>query len=325
MQLDDLSLFLFTPANRLDWLEKATATDADAVIVDLEDAVAIDQKETARSNLAEALDAAAARKPIILRINATGTEWHARDTMAAAALPVVAVMLPKAESAAQCKEVARRCGKPLIALLETGRGVHDALAIARSAARLAFGNLDFAADLGLEQDRLALAHARSCLVLSSRVAGIASPIDGVTQEFDDLEVVEDDARHSRAMGFFRQAADPPQADRPGETRFAAQRGRDRMGRAHSRGSGWRNRRPDRRRADGRRPRSQARPADRDSFPAEVGNQRSAPQTALERGFAGSAPRPAALSQTTTLTDKLIRYGIQAATISNCSASDGSRL
>ncbi|ODT22411.1 MAG: hypothetical protein ABS35_14880 [Kaistia sp. SCN 65-12] len=201
MQLDDLSLFLFTPANRLDRLEKATATDADAVIVDLEDAVAIDQKETARSNLAEALDAAAARKPIILRINATGTEWHARDTMAAAALPVVAVMLPKAESAAQCKEVARRCGKSLVALLETGQGVHNALAIAQSSARLAFGNLDFAADLGLEQDRLALAHHRSCLVLASRVAGIASPIDGVTQEFDDLEVVEDDARHSRAMGF----------------------------------------------------------------------------------------------------------------------------
>lgn len=219
MHLDDMALFLFVPANRLDRLEKAVTTTADAVIVDLEDAVALDQKEAARSGLVKALPAAAARKPIILRINGTGTEWHAQDMMIVTALPVAAVMLPKAESAVQCEEVAHQCRKSLVALLETGQGVHNALAIAQSSARLAFGNLDFAADLGLEQDRLALAHHRSCLVLASRVAGIAPPIDGVTQEFNDLEVIEDDARHGRTMGFSGKLLIHPRQIEPARRAF----------------------------------------------------------------------------------------------------------
>lgn len=201
MQLDDLSLFLFLPANRLDRLEKAAATAADAIIIDLEDAVAIDQKETARAGLGGALDAISTQKTIVVRINGTDTDWYSEDAEAVATLPVAAVMLPKAELADQCEDIARQCRKPLIALIETARGVHNAATIAQSADRMAFGNLDFAADLSLEQDRMALAYARSILAVASRVAGIAAPIDGVTQEFNDLEIVEDDARHSRAMGF----------------------------------------------------------------------------------------------------------------------------
>lgn len=201
MQLNDLSLFLFVPANRPDRLDKAAATGADAVIVDLEDAVPVDQKETARTGMLEAIERAAARKPVVIRINGSDTQWHAGDIAAAAGLPVTAVMLPKAECATQCQDVAQKSGKPVIALVETARGIHNADEIARSSGRMAFGNLDFAADLGMGQDRMALAHARSILVLASRVAQIAPPIDGVTQEFTDLAVVEDDARHSRAMGF----------------------------------------------------------------------------------------------------------------------------
>lgn len=201
MRLDDLSLLLFVPANRPDRLDKAAATDADAVIVDLEDAVSFDQKEAARAAMSGAVENAARRKPVVVRINGSDTQWHAGDVAAAAILLVTAVMLPKAESAAQCEAVAQKSGKPVIALVETARGVHNAAEIARSCSRMAFGNLDFAADLGMGQDRMALAHARSTLVLASRVAQIAPPIDGVTQEFTDLSVVEDDSRHSRAMGF----------------------------------------------------------------------------------------------------------------------------
>lgn len=201
MHLDDLSFLLFVPASRPDRLDKAAATGADAVIVDLEDAVSVDQKESARAGMIEAINRAAAKKPIVVRINGTDTQWHAGDLATVANLPVAAVMLPKAETAAQCGSVAKTSGKPVIALVETARGVHNADEIARSCGRLAFGNLDFSADLGIGQDRLALAHARSTLVLASRIAGIAPPIDGVTQEFTDLAVVEDDSRHSRAMGF----------------------------------------------------------------------------------------------------------------------------
>jgi citrate lyase subunit beta / citryl-CoA lyase len=201
MQLDDLSLFLFLPANRLDRLDRAVSTAADAVVLDLEDAVAIYQKARTRASLSGALDQVAARKPVVIRVNGTETEWHADDVAAVADLPVVAVMLPKAESAAACEKVLQRCGKPLVALVETAKGVLNANEIANSSSRLAFGNLDFAADVGIGQDRLALAHARSALVLASRNAAIAQPIDGVTQDFNDFRVVEEDARHSRSMGF----------------------------------------------------------------------------------------------------------------------------
>jgi citrate lyase subunit beta/citryl-CoA lyase len=201
MQLDDLSLFLFLPANRLDRLEKAVSTAADAVVLDLEDAVAVDQKTQARGGLLGALDQAAARKPIILRINGAETDWYADDVAVAANLPIAAVMLPKAESADICTHVRQGCGKPLVALVETAKGVLNANEIANSSNRLAFGNLDFAADVGIGQDRLALAYARSILVLASRNAAIAQPIDGVTQQFNDFQVVEEDARHSRSMGF----------------------------------------------------------------------------------------------------------------------------
>ncbi|MBX3582263.1 MAG: CoA ester lyase [Rhizobiaceae bacterium] len=201
MPLDNLSLFLFLPANRLDRLDKAAATSADAVILDLEDAVAADQKAQARSGLLNALDRAAALKPIVLRINGADTDWHAEDVAMASKLPLAAVMLPKAESAAICQQVINGCGKPLVALVETAKGIVNTNEIAHASSRLAFGNLDFAADVGIGQDRLALAHARSILVLASRNAGIAQPVDGVTQQFDDPEVVEDEARHSRAMGF----------------------------------------------------------------------------------------------------------------------------
>lgn len=201
MQLDDMLLFLFLPADRLDRLPKAVAAPADAVILDLEDAVAPDLKDAARSTLSGALDDAANKKSIIVRINGTDTEWCDKDADVVADLPVAAVMLPKCETSAQCERISRACGKPIIALVETAKGVHNAYEIARSARRLAFGNLDYAADLGLEQDPIALAHARSTLVLASRVAGIASPIDGVTKHLDAPDIAEADATHSRKMGF----------------------------------------------------------------------------------------------------------------------------
>ena len=201
MQIEHISLFLFLPANRLDRLEKAVATAAGAVILDLEDAVSPDQKEAARDGLDGALDSAAARKCIIVRVNGAETDWHEGDARAVRQLPVAAVVLPKAESGEQCKSLASQCGKPVIALIETAKGVFNASDIAHSADRLAFGNLDFAADIGAEQDHIALSSARFALVIASRVAGIAPPIDGVTPEFNDPAKLAADVAHSRKMGF----------------------------------------------------------------------------------------------------------------------------
>ena len=189
---------LFVPANRPERFAKAAASGTDAVILDLEDAVPQDAKEAARA----ALGADFTDLPVLVRINARGTPWHDADVAAVAGLPVAAVILPKAEDPATCSAVAAATGKPVIALIESGLGLAQARAIAAAEGveRLAFGSIDFCADLGCEHLREVLLPARSELVLASRLASIAGPIDGVTVQLDDLSVIRDDAAHARAMG-----------------------------------------------------------------------------------------------------------------------------
>ncbi len=189
---------LFVPANRPERFAKAATSGADAVILDLEDAVAADAKNAARASLS----ADFSDLPVLVRVNARGTPWHDADLAAVAVLPVAAVILPKAEDAVTCIAVAQRVGKPVIALIETAYGLAQvrAIAAADGVERLAFGSIDFCADLGCEHLRDVLLPARSELVLASRLAGIAAPIDGVTVQLDDLAISHDDASHARALG-----------------------------------------------------------------------------------------------------------------------------
>ncbi len=189
---------LFVPANRPERFAKAASSGADAVILDLEDAVAADAKQVARA----ALDASFTGLPIIVRINGHGTPWHEEDIAAAARIPVAGVILPKAEDAAVAVAVARMLAKPVIALVESARGlaVARSVAAAEGVARLAFGSVDFCADLGCAHLREVLLPARSELVLASRLAGIAAPLDGVTVQLDNPAASFDDAAHARALG-----------------------------------------------------------------------------------------------------------------------------
>ena len=211
---------LFVPATRPDRLGKALASGADAVIVDLEDAVAPADKEGARSALAAALEAlgarpggapgpnpslaAAATPPLWVRVNAA-EPWLPGDLALCAACPAVqAVMVPKAESVAQMQAAFEACGgKPLVALIETAQGFaqRDALAAHPGVARLAFGSIDFQVDLGISGEGDALLMFRSALVLSSRLAGLPSPMDGVTVEVRDRARVTADAARARELGF----------------------------------------------------------------------------------------------------------------------------
>lgn len=187
---------LFVPANRPDRFAKAAASGADAVILDLEDAVAAKDKEHARSCLADL----SLHCPVLVRVNAVGTPWHVADIAALHGLQVAAVMLPKAEDAETVEAIAAG-NLPVIALIETARGLAEARRIAAlpNVARLAFGSVDYSLDLGLEHQREILLPARSELVLASRLAGIAAPLDGVTTQID-ATVATDDARHARAIG-----------------------------------------------------------------------------------------------------------------------------
>lgn len=200
--IEDCSLFLFVPADRPERIPKAVAAGADAVIIDLEDAVAPHNKPSARRGLADALAGLEAIVPIFVRINAIGTAWHAEDTAMVSALDIAGVVLPKAESAADIRSVRSGLGVQMqvIALVETARGLGAADEIAAHADRIAFGSVDFATDLGCAHVRDALLLARSRLVLAARLAERPAPIDGVTLSIKDEAKIEDDARYGAALG-----------------------------------------------------------------------------------------------------------------------------
>lgn len=190
---------LFLPATRLDRLGKASGSGADAVILDLEDAVSPSEKVAARDGLLTGL--APQALPLVLRVNDPTTPWHDADLLASRALPVQAVMLAKTETADSCLKVAERTGKPVIALIETALGLANARAIAEASIRLAFGSIDYAADLGIAHIEPALLHARSTLVHAARLAGQGAPLDGVTADFRNADLVSAESRHGRDMGF----------------------------------------------------------------------------------------------------------------------------
>ncbi|MDR6888155.1 citrate lyase subunit beta/citryl-CoA lyase [Variovorax sp. 3319] len=205
--------FLFVPADRPERHARALASGAGGVIVDLEDAVAPDRKAEARAQLKASFGTLGAvqRQRLLVRINACGTPWHGHDLaevgeLAAQGL-IAGVMLPKAERAADLQRLGAAIGPKglLVPLIESAAGLEAAreLAAAPQVLRLAFGNLDFQADLGLACDanEAELVPVRLALVLASRRAGLAAPIDGVTPDWRDTVRLASDAARARRGGF----------------------------------------------------------------------------------------------------------------------------
>jgi citrate lyase subunit beta/citryl-CoA lyase len=202
---------LFVPGDRPERFDKAAAARPDAMILDLEDAVHPDAKPAAR----DAIGAWLAQRPAArayVRINDSASPAFAADMAWLRALPpgtaLDGVMVPKAEHPAALSDIAQvlRQVNPqgaIIAIIETAVGLHqvDAVATAPGVARLAFGSLDYAVDLGCSHTRAALALARSRIVLASRVAGLPAPVDGVTTALKDEAVLADDVAHARELGF----------------------------------------------------------------------------------------------------------------------------
>lgn len=238
--LDDMSQpaaarsALFVPATRAERIGKALASGADAVIVDLEDAVAPADKDAARSALAAALALMPpphahtskgfdGSPPLWVRVNAV-EPWLSADLAMCAVSPAVrSVMVPKSESPAQMQAVFEACGgKPLVALIETAQGFaqRDALANHGAVARLAFGSIDFQVDLGIAGEGDALLMFRSALVLASRLAGLPAPLDGVTVEVNDDRRVSADAARARELGFGGKLCIHPQQVGPVNAAFS---------------------------------------------------------------------------------------------------------
>ncbi|TFV92664.1 CoA ester lyase [Oxalobacteraceae bacterium OM1] len=192
--------YLFVPGNRPERFDTACAAGADAVIVDLEDAVPPVEKEQARAAVAAWLTP---DKSVLLRINGAGSAWF-QDDLALCGLPGVAgIVLPKAERADDIALLQERGARTVLPLIETALGmwqVHT-VASAPGVQRLLFGSIDFQLDTGITGEGEELLAFRSQLVLVSRVAGLQPPVDGVSVALDDPDQLTRDTQRARRLGF----------------------------------------------------------------------------------------------------------------------------
>ncbi len=199
--------YLFVPGNRPERFAKALASGADAVVLDLEDAVAADAKADARAAVAAWAATAdpSDRARAVVRINDTASAEHVADLRLVAEAGVEAVMLPKAETVEQVAAVRGAGPVQVLALIETARGVEQAGVVAEAdgVTRLVFGTLDLALDLDLdiEQAPDGLGYAAGRLAVASRIAGLPTPVAGVTPQLDDRARLLADLAWSRRHGF----------------------------------------------------------------------------------------------------------------------------
>jgi citrate lyase subunit beta/citryl-CoA lyase len=207
--------YLYVPGDDPRRIEKALATGADAVVIDLEDSVAPNRKEEARSNAATVLESVPAR-PVFVRINDPGSELAARDIAAVAALQLSGLRLPKVESLESVRLVAEtlealRSEAGIQCLIESALGLELALEIARSHERVAgisLGEADLAADLGV-RDEAGLLYARSRIVSASRAAGLPGPVQSVYTNVKDLDGLRRSTEEGKNMGFVGRSAIHP--------------------------------------------------------------------------------------------------------------------
>jgi citrate lyase subunit beta/citryl-CoA lyase len=202
------SNFLFVPGTRPERFSKALDSGANAVVLDLEDAVPEEAKEAARNAIRIAWPnfSDEQKNRLVIRTNSPGTKFYAADLIMAQELNVSCILIPKSESVDQINGAALILpNTAIIPMIETALGLDNLREIANSnqVIRLALGNLDLQADLGMvcDPDETELQTARYQIVLASRLAQIAPPIDGVTPSTDDAARISNDAQRAKRMGF----------------------------------------------------------------------------------------------------------------------------
>jgi len=223
----DPRTYLFVPGNRPERFAKALASGADAIVLDLEDAVAPASKHDAREAVAQwcaGIDEAE-RARIVVRINDAHSSAIAEDLRLLCDARLTGVMLPKAESAAQVDTICAAVpGARVLALIESACGVANVqdVASADGVVRLVFGTLDFALDLDLDiaDSSDGLAHAASALAIASRIAGLMAPVAGVTPQIDDEPRLLADLAWSRRHGFGAKLCIHPRQVAPIHTALA---------------------------------------------------------------------------------------------------------
>lgn len=203
---------LYIPGARARAIDKARGLAADALILDLEDAVAPAEKEAARATVVEELARGGfGPRAVLVRINGLETEWGAADLAAMAAAGAGAILLPKVNAAADVARAAdmldahaAAAATRLWAMMETPEGVFNAreIATAPRMAGLVLGTNDLAKELGcrVRADRMPLLFALQACLMAARMAGIVA-VDGVYNAFRDIEGLAAECEQGRDMGF----------------------------------------------------------------------------------------------------------------------------
>ena len=198
---------LYIPGSKERALEKARTLPVDAIIFDLEDAVAVDEKVNARTTLKAALDEDGYGSRVkIVRINGLDTEWGSDDARAVAEMNADAILLPKVGSPADVDALAALIPDdlPIWAMMETPRGMLNAAAIAAHPRMAGFvmGTNDLAKELQtrFRADRLPMISSLSICLLAARAEGLVI-VDGVYNAFKDDEGLKVECDQGRDMGF----------------------------------------------------------------------------------------------------------------------------
>ncbi|MCW6007625.1 CoA ester lyase [Micromonospora sp. CPCC 205371] len=202
-----LLTWLYVPGDRPDRFEKAVSSGADAVILDLEDAVVAGHKQYARSAVAEFLGERHG-VPVYVRV---GPDLDADLAVVGGRVGLAGLRLPKVESAERVRAVAARTDAELHLIIESAAGVEFAYQIASAhpaVASVALGEADLRSDLGIDDDA-ALAWPRGRIVIAARAAGLPPPAMSVYTNVSDLDGLAASCRAGRRMGFVGRAAIHP--------------------------------------------------------------------------------------------------------------------
>jgi citrate lyase subunit beta / citryl-CoA lyase len=209
--------WLYVPGHRSDRVAKALVAGADAVVIDLEDAVPAERKDAARDLTVALLDDRAADDglSVWVRINPPGTEAGRRDVAALAGRRLDGLRVPRVDDPQVVREVAERTGARLQLLLESARGLVRARELAEAhelVSGIGLGEADLAADLLVDRDE-GLTWARGWVVVAARAAGLPSPVQSVWTDVGDPAGLRASCETGRATGFFgRSVIHPRQID-----------------------------------------------------------------------------------------------------------------
>ena len=195
--------WLYVPGHQAERVAKALVAGADAVVVDLEDAVPPDRKADAREAIAAAVAVATDDAQVWVRVNDPDGPWGEADLDAVTGSGVTGIRVPRSADPGTVRRVAERTGLPLQLLIETAAGLARAVDLAAAhplVTGIGLGEADLAADLRLVSDA-GLDWARGWVVVAARAAGLPSPVQSVWTDVADLDGLRTSCERGRATGF----------------------------------------------------------------------------------------------------------------------------